>query len=117
MGLNTDWRIEIHHGINNEQASGLSNLIHSLSPPDRQRRSLAPEYYLWKLSQNPSGRGVVALAVNSKKKIIASTTGTYKTLWLNQKQQKAWYTEGVMLKKRAFYICNIHIQDLFSPFH
>ena len=68
MGLNTDWRIEIHRGIDNEQASGLSNLIHSLSPPNRQRRSLAPEYYLWKLSQNPSGRGVVALAVNSKKK-------------------------------------------------
>ena len=89
MGLNTDWRIEIHHGIDNEQASGLSNLIHSLSPPNRQRRSFAPEYYLWKLSQNPSGRGVVALAVNSKKKIVASTTGTYKTVWSNQQQRKA----------------------------
>ena len=89
MRLNTDWHIEIHHGIDSAQASGLSNLISLLSPSDRQRRSLAPEYYLWKLSQNPSGKGLVALAVNSKNKIVASTTGTYKTVWINQQQKKA----------------------------
>ena len=46
MKLNTDWHIEIHHGVDSVQASGLSDLIRALSPSDRQRRSLAPEYYL-----------------------------------------------------------------------
>ena len=89
MGLKTDWNIEIHYGVDNVQASGLSHLIDSFSRPDRQRRSHAPEYYLWKLAQNPNGKGVVALAINSKNKIVASTTATYKTVWLNQQQLKA----------------------------
>ena len=89
MGFKTDWHIEIHRGIDLVQASGISHLIDKFSSPDRQRRSHTAEYYYWKLSQNPIGRGVVGLAVNSQNEIVASTTATYKAVWLNNQRKIA----------------------------
>ena len=89
MKSHIDWHIEIICGLNRHQASGISNLIQSFSSPDRQRRSHAPDYYLWKLSNNPIKNGIVALAINKKNNIIASTTATYKTVWFNKKSHRA----------------------------
>lgn len=72
-----------------DQAQGLSQLVSQFSAPDRQRRSRAPEYYWWKLTNNPSGKGVAALAVNSENTIVASTTAVYKSVWVDGRPETA----------------------------
>jgi GNAT superfamily N-acetyltransferase len=83
MGTGGDWRIEVRRGLTGEQARGITRMVEAHGSFDPLRRSVAPEYYLWKLNENPFGQGVVALVLNSEDRVVGSITATCKRAWID----------------------------------
>lgn len=78
----------------------------------RDRRTIAPSYYAWKLRDNPFGHGYVSLAVDDEGEIVGSSTGTRKLAWFRGRfvdavelgdafTDPAWQRRGIYTSLRS----------------
>jgi GNAT superfamily N-acetyltransferase len=58
------WTVTVVDDLDYEKARAISSFISTFE--DRNRRTLVPEYYLWKVNRNPAGRCLLALAMDGE---------------------------------------------------
>lgn len=82
MAVRKSWQLVIADDLDYGTANQIGRFISSFSAPGDDIRSLAPEYYLWKIKNNPAGPGFVSLAIDGDK-IVGTTTVTRKRVWFH----------------------------------
>lgn len=76
------WNLVAADDLDYETAKKIGIFMDSFSDPDSPRRRVghSPEYYLWKLIDNPAGRGFTSLALDGTR-IVGITDITPKRVW------------------------------------
>jgi len=82
-----NWKLHQVHNLDTEWATKIASFLESFRDEDRDRKKISPEYFLWKLRDNPAGRGIVSLALNNGR-VVGTTTATPKRIISNEKQYK-----------------------------